>query len=190
MSQTHHRAAVEVQGHLQVVATEPAPVWAGGDPAGAWRPCGGDRRRRRQRISDRQAAHRAVDRSRHRGSRARPAFPTPRFTGCPCSGRRSPGCCGVLLPTWDDAPHGTDLCVQDLARSLGIGERSGPNGPLPRTLKRCVDFEMAEWRESSLAVRRKLPPLARRHLRRLPDTLQRGTSKKWSRSRLSAPPSA
>lgn len=72
----------------------------------------------------------------------------------------------------DEAPHGTDLSPEDLARSLGIGERSGPNGPLPRTLKRCVDFEMAEWRDTSLAVRRKLPPLARRHLRRLPETLQ------------------
>jgi hypothetical protein len=72
----------------------------------------------------------------------------------------------------DEAPGGADLRVDDLARSLGIGERSGPNGPLPRTLKRCVDFQMAEWRDASLAVRRKLPPLARRHLRRLPDTLQ------------------
>ncbi len=62
--------------------------------------------------------------------------------------------------------------AEELARSLGIGDRSGPNGPLPRTLKRCVDFEMAEWRGASLAVRRKLPPLARRHLRRLPETLQ------------------
>ena len=62
--------------------------------------------------------------------------------------------------------------MEELARSLGIGEPNGPNGPLARTLKRCVDFQMAEWRDPRLAVRRKLPPLARRHLRRLPDVLQ------------------
>lgn len=72
----------------------------------------------------------------------------------------------------EESPEGADLGLEELARSLGIGERNGPNGPLARTLKRCVDFQMAEWRESSLAVRRRLPPLARRHLRRLPESLQ------------------
>ena len=72
----------------------------------------------------------------------------------------------------DDMPAGVELDTEELARGLGLGERSGPNAPFARTIKRCVDFEMAEWRESSLAVRRHLPPLARRHLRRLPESLQ------------------
>ena len=72
----------------------------------------------------------------------------------------------------DDAPYGADVRVEELARRLGIGERFGPNAPLARTLKRCVDFQMAEWRGARLAVRRRLPPLTRRHLRRLPDSLQ------------------
>lgn len=72
----------------------------------------------------------------------------------------------------DDAPEGVELEVDDLARRLGIGERSGPNGPFARTVKRCVDFQMAQWQGTSLAVRRYLPPLARRHLRRLPEALQ------------------
>ena len=72
----------------------------------------------------------------------------------------------------DDAPAGVEFEVQDLARRLGIGERSGPNSPFSRTVKRCVDFQMAEWHGSSLAVRLHLPPLARRHLHRLPETLQ------------------
>ncbi len=72
----------------------------------------------------------------------------------------------------DDAPRGVDFEVDDLARRLGIGERSGPNAPFTRTLKRCVDFQMAEWRGTTLAVRCHLPPLARRHLRRLPEALQ------------------
>jgi hypothetical protein len=69
-------------------------------------------------------------------------------------------------------PGGVELDAEELARGLGLGERFGPNAPFARTLKRCVDFEMAEWRESSFAVRRRLPPLARRHLRRLPESLQ------------------
>ncbi|MGO9195739.1 MAG: hypothetical protein ACLQK4_01255 [Acidimicrobiales bacterium] len=72
----------------------------------------------------------------------------------------------------DDAPGGVVFEVEDLARRLGIGERSGPNSPFARTVKRCVDFQMAEWHGASLAVRRHLPPLARRHLQRLPETLQ------------------
>jgi hypothetical protein len=72
----------------------------------------------------------------------------------------------------DETPAGVELDTEELARGLGLGERSGPNAPFARTVKRCVDFQMAEWRESSLAVRRHLPPLARRHLRRLPESLQ------------------
>jgi hypothetical protein len=72
----------------------------------------------------------------------------------------------------DEFPSGVDFEVEDLAKRLGIGERTGPNGPFSRTVKRCVDFQMAEWQGTSLAVRRHLPPLARRHLRRLPDSLQ------------------
>ncbi len=59
-----------------------------------------------------------------------------------------------------------------LARELGIGERIGPSAPFCRTVKRCVDFQMARWEEPALAVRRRLPPLAQRQLRRLPDSLR------------------
>jgi hypothetical protein len=72
----------------------------------------------------------------------------------------------------DDEPHGVRLQIEDLARRLGIGERTGPNGPFARSIKRCVDFQMAQWQGSTLAVRTHLPPLARRHLRRLPESLQ------------------
>jgi hypothetical protein len=73
----------------------------------------------------------------------------------------------------EDVPDGLMLDVEETARSLGLGERLGPNAPFARTVKRCVDFAMAEWRAPEvLAVRLRLPPLARRHLRRLPDCLQ------------------
>lgn len=72
----------------------------------------------------------------------------------------------------DDSPEGVELNIEELARELGLGERVGPNAPFGRTLRRCVSFEMAEWRDRALAVRRRLPPLARRHLKRLPGSLQ------------------
>lgn len=73
----------------------------------------------------------------------------------------------------DDVAGRAEVDSDDLARRIGIGERSGPNAPFQRSVKRAVDFQMAEWRGGVLAVRRFLPPLARRHLRRLPDSLQR-----------------
>lgn len=72
----------------------------------------------------------------------------------------------------DELPTGVELDLDELARSLGLGERSGANAPFARTIKRCVDFEMAHWLETGLAVRRRLPPLSGRHLRRLPASLQ------------------
>ncbi len=73
----------------------------------------------------------------------------------------------------EQSAGGIEIDMEDTARSLGLGERLGPNAPFARTLKRCVDFDMAEWRGPGLlAVRRVLPPLARRHLRRLPESLQ------------------
>jgi hypothetical protein len=71
------------------------------------------------------------------------------------------------------SPQGVDLDVEDTARSLGLGERMSANAPFARTLKRCVDFDMAQWRgPKNLAVRLRLPLLPRRHLRRLPESLQ------------------
>ncbi len=72
----------------------------------------------------------------------------------------------------DEMPAGAEVDLEDLARSLGLGERFGANAPFARTVKRCVDFEMAHRLERGLAVRRRLPPLSGRHLRRLPASLQ------------------
>ncbi len=73
----------------------------------------------------------------------------------------------------ESSPDGVDLDVEETARSLGLGERLGPNSPFARTIKRCVDFEMAEQLgPQRLAVRVRLPPLARRHLRRLPESIR------------------
>jgi hypothetical protein len=91
---------------------------------------------------------------------------------------------GILGPTctWlmrrfaaalDESPTGFDLDMADTARALGLGDRSGRQSPFRRALARCVTFQMAR-REgpTTLAVRRRIPPMARRHLDRLPVPLQ------------------
>ena len=91
---------------------------------------------------------------------------------------------GILGPTctWlmrrfaaglDDVPAGFDLDMADTARALGLGDRSGRQSPFRRSLARCVTFQMAR-REgpTTLAVRRRIPPMPRRHLERLPASLR------------------
>jgi len=95
---------------------------------------------------------------------------------------------GILGPTctWlmrrlaaglDDRPDGFDLDVEDTARALGLGSRSGRHSPFRRALARCVTFQVARRHgPMTLAVRRRLPPLPRRHLLRLPTSLQESHS--------------
>jgi hypothetical protein len=91
---------------------------------------------------------------------------------------------GILGPTctWlmrrfaaglDDDPDGFDLALADTARALGLGDRLGRQSPFRRALARCVAFSMAQQQgPTTLAVRRRIPPLPRRHLDRLPASLQ------------------
>lgn len=90
---------------------------------------------------------------------------------------------GVLGPstTWllrrmadglDASPAGFELPLADTARSLGLGGE-GRHSPFVRALGRCCQFELATADpDGTLAVRRKLPPLNRRQLVRLPAALQ------------------
>jgi hypothetical protein len=71
------------------------------------------------------------------------------------------------------SPAGTAINVATTSRALGLGERTGRNAPLMRTVARMVDFEMARLSgPSSIAVRTSLPPLPRRHVARLPEALR------------------
>lgn len=90
---------------------------------------------------------------------------------------------GVLGPstTWllrrvaaglEASPAGFDLPLADTARALGLG-KDGKHSPFLRALRRCCQFELAQPEdEAVLAVRRKLPPLNRRQLVRLPEAVQ------------------
>jgi hypothetical protein len=91
---------------------------------------------------------------------------------------------GVLGPstTWllrrlaaglEAEPAGFELPLAATARALGLGDRNGRNSPFMRALTRCCQFGLAQAHDrSTLAVRRKLPPLNRRQLVRLPEHLQ------------------
>lgn len=67
-------------------------------------------------------------------------------------------------------PEACHIDLADTARAIGLGERPGRNGPFARTVARAVDFDMARLNGSVLAVRRRIPPLPRRHLARLPES--------------------
>ena len=69
-------------------------------------------------------------------------------------------------------PDGFSLPLGDTARALGLGG-DGASSPFARALRRCCQFDMARAEGPGvLAVRRRLPPLARRHLQRLPESIQ------------------
>jgi hypothetical protein len=86
----------------------------------------------------------------------------------------------------EQSPSGFDLSLAETARALGIGG-DGRHSPFVRALGRCCQFEMARPESAEvLAVRRKLPPLSRRHLVRLPESLQ-AEHQAWVESRLREP---
>ncbi len=105
---------------------------------------------------------------------------------------------GILGPstTWllrrlaaglDASPAGFDLSLADTARALGLGTKGGRHSPFMRALGRCCQFGLAEARaDGVLAVRRKVPPLNRRQLLRLPPSLQ-AAHEEWQRQQLRTP---
>ena len=78
-----------------------------------------------------------------------------------------------LADRFEYAPDGVDLPIADTAAALGLGPRDGRHSPLMRSLNRLQQFELAcHDGATTVAVRRALPPVHRRHVRRLPVTLQ------------------
>ncbi|HVE47504.1 MAG TPA: hypothetical protein VNA57_12260 [Acidimicrobiales bacterium] len=78
-----------------------------------------------------------------------------------------------LVASFEASPAGFELPLADTARCLGLGDKGGRNSPFMRALARLVQFDLAQHQgDSVLAVRRKVPPLNRRQVQRLPSTLQ------------------
>src|SRR5436190_8315921 len=78
-----------------------------------------------------------------------------------------------LADRFEVDPAGVELPVADTAAALGLGPRDGRHSPLMRSLVRLQQFELAcRENDTAIAVRRTLPPVHRRHVRRLPAALQ------------------
>ena len=76
------------------------------------------------------------------------------------------------LTRWlEDSPEGYPLALAPFARELGLGDGAGRSSPVVRSLARIIGFGLAEIRGDLLMVRRRVPPLARRHVQRLPGHL-------------------
>ena len=91
---------------------------------------------------------------------------------------------------FDKAPEGFTLDLAETSRCLGLGERSGRNSPMARSLGRIIQFDLAAQDDGgALAVRRSVPPINRRHVRRLPPSAQEEHDA-WARAHLTDPPLA
>jgi len=79
-----------------------------------------------------------------------------------------------LADRFDRTPEGLELTVADTSHALGVGQRDGASSPIVRTLRRLVQFDLAceDPMSDLIAVRRTIPPVAARHLRRLPAEVQ------------------
>lgn len=105
---------------------------------------------------------------------------------------------GILGPstTWlmrrlaaglEASPDGFELDLAETATSLGLGSKGGRHSPFMRSLARCASFELAEFdNDGSLAVRRKVPPLTRRQVMRLPASMQ-AAHEAWNQAALATP---
>ncbi|MGH8985870.1 MAG: hypothetical protein ACRDY6_18610 [Acidimicrobiia bacterium] len=95
-----------------------------------------------------------------------------------------------LASRFDQRPEGVELPVADTSQALGLGHRDGNSSPLVRSLMRLAQFDLAcDDGRGTVAVRRNLPPINRRHVRRLPVELQVAHAE-WAEARLDETPLA
>src|SRR5688500_8238234 len=93
-----------------------------------------------------------------------------------------------LVTTLEATPDGYELPLAVTARRLGLGDKGGRHGPFMRSLARLVQFELAQLEdERTLAIRRRVPPLSRRQVLRLPELLQTA-HQQWQDEQLRTPP--
>ncbi len=93
-----------------------------------------------------------------------------------------------LAARFESSPEGVQLPLADTSQALGLGHREGVSSPLVRTLARLAQFDIArEDGHGAVDVRRNLPPVNRRHLRRLPEHLQVAHAE-WAEARIGEAP--
>jgi len=115
-----------------------------------------------------------------------------------------------LADRFDEEPAGFELGLVEVSRCLGLGDRIGRSSTVARSLGRLVQFDLAaypaddgQWGDGSagartadggpgreaanvLHVRRHVPPINRRHVRRLPPSRQ-AEHDAWVSARLAEP---
>ena len=78
-----------------------------------------------------------------------------------------------LAARFDERAGPIELPVAEASQALGLGERAGTSSPIVRSLVRLESFDLAcSDGRGTVAVRRSLPPLPVRHLRRLSGALR------------------
>ena len=73
---------------------------------------------------------------------------------------------------FDVEPDGFVLDLEHTASTMGLSFSKGAGSPFGKALHRCVMFGLAQPIADGFAVRRRLPSVPQRHLKRLPDDLQ------------------
>ncbi|MEY2553378.1 MAG: hypothetical protein QOC57_1238 [Ilumatobacteraceae bacterium] len=77
-----------------------------------------------------------------------------------------------LVLGFDRYPLGYELDLAETASALGLAYTTGTANSFMRSLNRCVLFGVSQPTEGGLAVRRRVPPVATRHLMRMPAHLR------------------
>jgi len=72
----------------------------------------------------------------------------------------------------DRYPLGYEMDLGETASMLGLAYGIGTSNSFTKALQRCVLFGVSQQVPGGLAVRRKVPPVAGRHLARMPDSLR------------------
>lgn len=95
-----------------------------------------------------------------------------------------------LAAQFDQYPDGLTLPLAGTSQALGLGCREGTSSPLVRSLARLAQFDLAcDDGRGTIAVRRNVPPINRRHVRRLTPDLQVAHTE-WVERQLAEPPQA
>lgn len=77
-----------------------------------------------------------------------------------------------LVTGLDRYPLGYELDLGQTASMLGLAYSAGTSNSFARALHRCTLFGVTQPLPGGLAVRRRVPPVAARHLSRMPPQLQ------------------
>ena len=84
-----------------------------------------------------------------------------------------------LVLGFDRYPLGYELDLEETACALGLSYTVGTANSFMRSLNRCVLFGVSRPTEGGLAVRRRVPHVANRHLMRMPAHL-RQAHQRWT----------